>query len=223
MKLEDKTTGELFAKCPIDKYPGLAVESVSDSSRYFVVRIQDDGEVSGRSAFIGIGFADRSDSFDLNVALQDHFKWVEKSEKIEAEEKSTEKPQLDLSFKEGQTIRINIGQKSASTSRPKPKNSAPGILPPPGGMKIAPPPSAAPRAPSPCDTSPIPTSPENNNHATKLLDLDLLSAAPAASQNAVPTTTGDIWGDFASAAGATATSSAPKSASSSAADDWVQF
>ena len=42
MKLEDKTSGELFAKCPIDKYPGVALEAVTDSSRYFVVRIQDD-------------------------------------------------------------------------------------------------------------------------------------------------------------------------------------
>lgn len=42
MKLEDKTSGELFAKCPIDKYPGVALESVTDSSRYFVVKIQDD-------------------------------------------------------------------------------------------------------------------------------------------------------------------------------------
>lgn len=42
IKLEDKTTGELFARCPIDNYPGVAVEAVSDSSRYFVLRIQDD-------------------------------------------------------------------------------------------------------------------------------------------------------------------------------------
>lgn len=45
MKLEDKTSGELFAKCPIDKYPGVALESVTDSSRYFVVRIQDDNGI----------------------------------------------------------------------------------------------------------------------------------------------------------------------------------
>ena len=32
--------------------------------------------VSGRNAFIGIGFADRGDSFDLIVSLQDHFKYV---------------------------------------------------------------------------------------------------------------------------------------------------
>ena len=29
---------------------------------------------AGRKAFIGIGFADRGDSFDMIVAMQDHFK-----------------------------------------------------------------------------------------------------------------------------------------------------
>ena len=84
-----------------------AFEAVSDSSRYFVLRIQDD---SGRAAFIGVGFADRSDSFDLNVALQDHFKWLKQSQEIEKEGGSEEasKPRLDLSFKAGETIKINM-------------------------------------------------------------------------------------------------------------------
>jgi len=34
--------GELFARCPVEQYPGIAVESVTDSSRYFVLRIMDD-------------------------------------------------------------------------------------------------------------------------------------------------------------------------------------
>lgn len=92
--------GELFAQAPVREFPGIAVETVSDSSRYFVLRIQDDsGEglnvsvlrvhrsfvlesatcvraclSAGRSAFIGVGFGDRGDAFDFNVALQDHFK-----------------------------------------------------------------------------------------------------------------------------------------------------
>lgn len=33
--------GELFAQAPIDHYPDIAVETVTDSSRYFVIRIQD--------------------------------------------------------------------------------------------------------------------------------------------------------------------------------------
>lgn len=104
IKLEDKVTGELFAKCPIEQYPGIAVEPVTDSSRYFVLRIQDD---NGRSAFIGVGFLDRSDSFDLNVALQDHFKWLRNQEQIE-KEKDKPKQELDLRFKEGETIKINM-------------------------------------------------------------------------------------------------------------------
>lgn len=63
--------------------------------------------IVGRSAFIGIGFTDRSDSFDLNVALQDHFKRIKNCEEIE-KEKEEPKQQLDLRFKEGETIKINM-------------------------------------------------------------------------------------------------------------------
>lgn len=42
LKLEDKMTGVLFANCPVETYPGVAIESVTDSSRYFVIRILDD-------------------------------------------------------------------------------------------------------------------------------------------------------------------------------------
>lgn len=60
--------------------------------------------IAGRSAYIGLGFGDRSDSFDLNVALQDHFKWLRK----EQEDHSAPQQQLDLGFKEGETIKINM-------------------------------------------------------------------------------------------------------------------
>lgn len=33
--------GELFAQAPVSQYPGSVVESVTDSSRYFVIRIED--------------------------------------------------------------------------------------------------------------------------------------------------------------------------------------
>ena len=35
------TLGELFAQAPVNEYPGVEVESVMDSSRYFVVKIVD--------------------------------------------------------------------------------------------------------------------------------------------------------------------------------------
>lgn len=59
---------------------------------------------TGRTAYIGLGFGDRSDSFDLNVALQDHFKWLRK----EQEGEQAPQQNLDLGFKDGETIKINM-------------------------------------------------------------------------------------------------------------------
>jgi len=139
LRMEDKNNGQLFAACPVDNYPGVAVEAVTDSSRYFVICIQD----SGRKAYIGIGFADRSDSFDLNVTLQDHFKQIKKENQFTKEATEPVQPNLDLAFKEGQTIRINIPNKAGvATSRPKAasaKGSMGGIVlpPPPGGASAS--------------------------------------------------------------------------------------
>ncbi|XP_043275523.1 NECAP-like protein CG9132 [Venturia canescens] len=194
IKLEDKITGELFAKCPIETYPGIAVEPVTDSSRYFVLRIQDD---NGRSAFIGVGFLDRSDSFDLNVALQDHFKWLKNREQIE-KEKETPKQELDLRFKEGETIKINmkITKKDGSEVSSKTKPRAPvglGLPPPPGGVKIAPPPARTPTS-----------SPAHK---------------PAANPQ-VQGQTGSEWGEFASASQQQQQAAA---ATPSTNATWVQF
>ncbi|CAL8290266.1 unnamed protein product [Merluccius merluccius] len=187
IKLEDKISGELFAQAPIDEYPGIAVETVSDSSRYFVLRIQDD---SGRSAFIGIGFGDRGDSFDFNVALQDHFKWVKQEDEISKQAQAPDTtPKLDLGFKEGQTITLNIGQ-SRKREKSRPQGSGGfGLLPPPPGGKLAPPPSS-----------------RSSNHNTQpavegsdmgcLLDLDSSNDNSVAAPISNTTATTDLWGDF---------------------------
>lgn len=205
LKLEDRGSNELFAACPIDQYPGPAVEAVTDSSRYFVIKIVDD---NGRSAFIGIGFSDRSDSFDLNVALQDHFKGVTKEAEI-AKEDVGSKPQLDLAFKEGQTIKVNINIPKSDKSRSRGKGGG-GILPPPPGVgAIKAPPSAA--APGAASLTPL-SSPVSNS-VDLLGGLDLSSLAiqqpppsnPPVANLPQPASTqsksDDPWGAFESAEG----------------------
>ncbi|KFM61236.1 Adaptin ear-binding coat-associated protein 1, partial [Stegodyphus mimosarum] len=185
-----------------------------DSSRYFVLRIEDD---DGRAAFIGIGFADRADSFDLNVALQEHFKWLQKSEEIQQElDTSESKTNLNLGFKEGETITINmnIGKKSGSSTKPRPKPSTfsgtPGLLPPPpGGVKLPAPPTSRPvnqsEAPhsTPLSQSNSAVNSQSSSAADLLLDLGL-SAETGESKPASANSSGaELWGDFTTATGET--------------------
>lgn len=53
----------MFAKAAYDPMKP-SVEAVLDSSRYFVVRVED----SGKKAYIGMGFAERTDSFDFSAS-----------------------------------------------------------------------------------------------------------------------------------------------------------
>ncbi|MBW0566949.1 hypothetical protein O181_106664 [Austropuccinia psidii MF-1] len=137
IQMEDPDSGELFANCPYS-LDGKAVEPVLDSSRYYVVRVEDAS--TGQRAFLGMGFPDRSDSFDFNVSLQD---WAKRQRVSENSTGSSSSPHIppgpkrDFSLKEGQTISINIGGRSTgqATKKNPPSNtfnsSIPPLLPPP--------------------------------------------------------------------------------------------
>ncbi|XP_017688917.1 PREDICTED: adaptin ear-binding coat-associated protein 2 isoform X1 [Lepidothrix coronata] len=202
IRLEDKTSGELFAQAPVEQFPGIAVESVTDSSRYFVIRIEDE---NGRRAFIGVGFADRGDAFDFNVALQDHFKWVRQQSEL-ARQDLDQGPKLDLGFKEGQTIKLNIAnmkKKEGATGNTRPRPAGPGgltLLPPPPGGK-----SCGERPPSLPGPAQLPGTPIT----------DSVLSWPQPSAPAAPAApAADAWGDFAKASGSTPNQTQ---------GNWVQF
>ncbi|KAH9977389.1 adaptin ear-binding coat-associated protein 1 NECAP-1 [Lactifluus volemus] len=136
---EDSQT--VFANAPYDPSRP-SVEAVLDSSRYFVVRIEDDG----RKAYIGIGFLERSESFDFNVALQDYTKqWKSRmNPSLQSMEQGSPSPHIppgpkrDYSLKEGETFTITIPGRvgminvgSGSTSSGSMTGCSFPLLPPP--------------------------------------------------------------------------------------------
>merc|ERR1712183_496831 len=44
IRLEEKDNDSLFRECPVETYPGLAIQSVTDSSRYFVIKVIEQGK-----------------------------------------------------------------------------------------------------------------------------------------------------------------------------------
>lgn len=137
LRIEDANTGQLYCQAPVLAYPGPQVQPVVDSRRYFVVKVVSD---TGRTALIGIGFADGADSFDLSVALQDHFTTLDNATKSSLIDE--DRPKLDLSLKGEIRVNLNISGLN-QTARPKPQRSEgnnsdpakPFFLPPPPGTK----------------------------------------------------------------------------------------
>ena len=115
----------LFASCPIKLDPDASkpnsrvdffLQPVTDSSRYFVARVED--EATGRRAYVGIGFAERQSAFDLRAALDDELKRIARGEQggsgsLDGGEEGSEDagaaaPKVDRSLKEGETIKVNL-------------------------------------------------------------------------------------------------------------------
>ena len=138
LRIEDATSGELYCQAPVLNYPGPQVQPVVDSRRYYVVKVVSD---TGRTALIGLGFADGADSFDLTVAMQEHFTTLGKAKETIDDEN---RPKLDLSLKGDIRVTLNIGGSGNGGSIARPKSakatdsgdsSKPFFLPPPPGSK----------------------------------------------------------------------------------------
>ncbi|KAG8091952.1 hypothetical protein GUJ93_ZPchr0012g20819 [Zizania palustris] len=161
IRLEDPGSGDLFAACFV--LPGQresSVETVLDSSRYFVLRIEDG---RGKHAFVGLGFNERNEAFDFNVALSDHEKYVKREhEKETIGGEDNEDGQIDIHpvvnrrLKEGETIRINVKNKPSTGSG---MLSSAGLsggsnAKPKASVLLAPPPGAAGKLRSPLPPPP---------------------------------------------------------------------
>ncbi|KAG5179425.1 hypothetical protein JKP88DRAFT_326905 [Tribonema minus] len=118
---------QLFATCCIrvggGRFLQHFVEHVMDSSRYFVLRCEDQAG-SGRVAYVGVGFRERSTAFDFKAALDDYVRSVQRQQQAErlrdransvdaAEDGSSEQraplpPVPDLSLHAGQKIHLSL-------------------------------------------------------------------------------------------------------------------
>ncbi|XP_067882652.1 uncharacterized protein [Heterodontus francisci] len=102
-----------------------------------LVYIKLEDRVSGRHAFIGVGFSSREDAFDFSVTVQEHFRCLkQKMEAAQRDVSETAEPKLDLAFKEGETIQLQIGnvkRRDRSRARAAGAEAPVPLLPPPGG------------------------------------------------------------------------------------------
>ncbi|GAA5979217.1 hypothetical protein JCM10908_002842 [Rhodotorula pacifica] len=166
INLEDANSGELFAQSPYKPTkanPNGGCEAVLDSSRYFVLTVVD--ATSGQKAYVGMGFPERTESFDFNVALQrvnaltnrtcPSADWSKRqnppklvpelpssSSSSSTSSSASAQPSQDFSLKAGETISIKLGGLSTKKKADPAKSAGGGGL---GGFMLPPPPPAPPR------------------------------------------------------------------------------
>ncbi|CAK0785505.1 hypothetical protein CVIRNUC_008715 [Coccomyxa viridis] len=155
VRLTDKESGDLFAECPIVREKPLtaSVDPVIDSSRYYVLRVVD--RESGRHAFLGFGFRERSHATDFNAALSDHIGYLrrarearEMQEAFEAAQSGQQGPNLptlDFRLKPGETVSLKLADKAplARSSFMSRRLAAVAIAEPGSNGALLPPPPAA--------------------------------------------------------------------------------
>jgi len=133
IKLFDFKSGDLFAECPVPN-PGIAplttaVDAVVDSSRYFVLKLED--SKTKRHAFIGIGFGTREQASDFNAAISEHLQFVRRAREAEqmqqefrarqsegGQSPSESSAHSELSLKPGETISLKIGKAGSVSKTP---------------------------------------------------------------------------------------------------------
>ena len=102
-------------------------EPCTDTSRYFVIKVQDPRNPS-RVASLGIGFRLKEDAYSFTAALQDHAKYVKNQRETEAFKATgglsgaAAAPSVDLSLKEGQTMKVKINLKKKKKKKKKKKD-----------------------------------------------------------------------------------------------------
>ncbi|KAL6615582.1 hypothetical protein ACP70R_037852 [Stipagrostis hirtigluma subsp. patula] len=131
IKLEDKNTGELYARAFLREGEPHPVEPVIDSSRYFVLRVEENIDGRQRHAFIGLGFRERPEAYDFQAALHDHMngpfacmisvllhcqRYLNKKKTAEEMVQLYEKTSsVDYSLKEGETLVLQLKNKETGT------------------------------------------------------------------------------------------------------------
>jgi len=225
--LEHTDQDGCYAVCPVTS--NKVVEPATDSSRYFVLRL-DDGK--GHHAFIGLGFQNREEAFDFKVALQDFEN--EQHAPDSAKEMLDATPAADLSLPDGATITVNIGNKAKKKSTPQTSANDK------GGLALPPPPKAAakPRSSSSAVSASgfsgsVKDASSGPAGAGAVRTADLLSLGGLDSSGAVPSKPADDFDVFFGASSVSGAANSPASASRSPTrsqqllqqqdSNWVKF